>query len=79
MAEITNMIEVQGFFLVTNSTTNFGVKQDGAFNGSSVVVGKSRWRTGVIFHHSLCSPRFFHVELRTPLMKTQQQNTATRQ
>jgi hypothetical protein len=32
------MAEVQGLFVVTDSTINRGVKHDGAFNGSSVLV-----------------------------------------
>jgi hypothetical protein len=39
------MTKVQGLVVLTNSTINRGVKHDGAFNGSSVLVVKvENWK-----------------------------------
>jgi hypothetical protein len=39
------MTEVQGLFVMTNSTINSGGEHDGAFNGSSVLVVKvENWK-----------------------------------
>jgi hypothetical protein len=75
------MTEVQGLFVVTNSTINRIVKQDGAFNGSSVLVVKvENWKevehwTEVDSMILFIAPCLFRVGPHTPLVTTQQQHS----